>query len=359
VNTASLPLPVAPRAHPSQQPAQVGLFPALTTPALPRVEKTLRKGPVLQRSPIEGQEEICSLNLTKGCAHRCGFCAARAYPSDPGNQVVYLYTATAEQLERELASRTKALRAVYLCPSTDPIPPSAEIQAETARVVAVLARHGIDAWLMTRGYIRPAVLEVLAGCRQYVKVTVALTTVERSVQRALEPFTASPRLRLRQIRRLRGLGIPVQVALDPLLPGLTDTRDNLSTVVQALARAGITQVTAGYMFLRRRIEDNLVGALKQHGWDKLVLDAYATGPVLEAGHLAPARFLPKPRRQRGYAALMALAAELGITVRVNGASNPDFRNPRPATVQARPRQRLLPPFEEDYLLARPLQKAGV
>ena len=44
----------------------------------------------------------------------------------------------------------------------------------------------------------------------------------------LEPLTASPRLRLRQIRRLRDLGIPVQVALEPLVPGLTDTRDNLA-----------------------------------------------------------------------------------------------------------------------------------
>jgi DNA repair photolyase len=270
---------------------------------------------------------------------------------------VQLYEGTAEQLDEELSRRAHPLRAVYLCPSTDPFPPLAAIQAETARVIPVLARHGVEAWLMTRGYIRPAVLEVLAAHRRHVKVTVALTTLDRAVQRALEPLTASPRLRLRQIRRLRARDIPVQVALDPLVPGVTDTRDSLAAVLQALARVGVTRVTAGYLFLRSRIEDNLAAALKQHGWDKWVAEAFAGGPDLQQGRGAPARYLPKARRQRGYAALMALAAGLGIAVRVSGASNPDFRTPRPA--EARPRQRLLPPFEEDLRPGLPLQEAGV
>jgi hypothetical protein len=51
---------------------------------------------------------------------------------------------------------------------------------------------------------------------------------------------------------------------------------------------------------------------------------------LTAGPIAPARYLPKARRQRGYAALVALAAGHGIGVSVSGTTNPDFRSPRPA-----------------------------
>jgi DNA repair photolyase len=312
------------------------------------VEIIERKGAVLHSSPLADQEDVLSLNLGVGCGHRCGFCSARAYPNFPGDEVVRLYGDTARALEAELAGRSRLPRAVYVSPSTDPFPPLASFQEEAVRVVEVLASRGIDTWLMTRGYIRPVALAVLAAHHQRVKVTIGLTTLDRALQRILEPLTASPRLRLRQIRQLHELGIQVQVAIEPLLPGLTDTRDNLASLLKGLAEAGVTRVTAGYMFLRPRIHDNLSAALAPHGWDRLVLDAYAGGPMLETESIAPARYLPKPRRQRGYAVLMSLASEMGITVAVSGVTNPDFRAPPRSS--SRPRQRLLPHFEDGPLL---------
>jgi DNA repair photolyase len=312
------------------------------------VKRILRQSPALHPSPWADQEDILSLNLAVGCAHGCPFCSARAYPNYPGDEIVYLYNDTAERISQELADRAKRPRAVYVSPSTDPFPPLLEVQEETARVVSLLAGHGIEVWLMTRGFIRPAALEVLGAYRNQVKVTIGLTTLDRALQLTLEPLAASPQLRLRQIRRLRDMGIAVQVALEPLVPGLTDTRDNLAAVLQTLAAAGVRQVSAGYLFLRSRIQENLVRTLKPLGWDGLVVDAFQGGPILETGPVAAARYLPKARRQRGYATLMALGADLGITVRVNGITNPDFRPPRPPEAVAGPRQRLLPHFEETF-----------
>jgi DNA repair photolyase len=309
----------------------------------------------LHRSPLAGQDNVLSLNLAVGCGHRCGFCSARAYPSYPGDHVVYLYGDTVERISRELAERAQPPRAVYVSPSTDPFPPLVEVQQETARVVSLLARRDIEVWLMTRGYIRPVALEVLSAHRQQVKVTVGLTTIDRALQRTLEPFAASPRLRLRQIRQLRNLGIAVQVALEPLIPGVTDTRDNLSAMLRAVAAVGIRQVSAGYMFLRPRIQENLCRTLEPLGYNEGVQDAFRGGPILEAGPVAAAQYLPKARRQRGYAALMALAAEVGITVRVSGMTNPDFRAPPPAQPTAADPQRMLPPFEETFCQGRRLQ----
>jgi DNA repair photolyase len=296
---------------------------------------------------MDDNRDVLSLNLARGCGHRCAFSSARAYLSFPGDEVIHLFAESAGQLDKELSARQQKPRSVYVCPSTDPFPPLAEVQADAARVVAVLADHGVEAWLMTRGYIRPSVLEVLAAHHDHVRVTVGLTTVDRTLQRVLEPLAAPPRLRLRQIAALRQRGIAVQVALEPLMPGLTDTRANLLAVLQALASAGVGHVTASYLFLRSGIRDNLVQALQPHGWEALVLDAFAGGPVLQAGGLQPARYLPKTRRQRGYAALMALAADFGITVSVSRTTNPDFQ-PAPGTPgnTTRPRQRLLPQFEK-------------
>jgi len=314
---------------------------ALPPATLPRVLPTLRKGAVLYPSAIGDSGEVLSLNLARGCVHRCTFCFVRANPSYPGDEAVHLFSNTCERLAAELAARPRRPRAVYVSPSTDPFPPLAEFQATTAQVVETLADHGVEAWLMTRGYIRPGALAVLAAGRERVMVTVGMTTLDRTLQRVLEPLAAPPRLRLRQIARLRALGIRVQVALEPLVPGLTDTRANLAQLLEALASAGIRHVTTGYMFLRPGIRDHLLQALEAHGWDEMVLDAFTDGPVLAAGSIAPARYLPKRRRQRGYASLMALAAGLGMTVSVCGLTNPDFGPPGRGGADGRSRQRLL------------------
>jgi DNA repair photolyase len=307
--------------------------PPLTLPRkLPRLEATPRTGTLLRPHPAaDGYEgEVCGLNLLSGCPHRCTFCFARAYPGYPGDDLAYLYANTADRLRQELQERRKRPQAVYLCPSTDPFPPFAAVQAEAVRVLEVLAEFGVEAWFMTRGYIRPSAVEALARHKELVRVTVGLTTVDRNLQRVIEPLAAPPRLRLRQMADLRDLGIKVQATVDPLLPGITDTRANLEPVVNALADAGITHLSTGYAFLRTGIAENLQRDLGPLGWSGPVLEAFQGGPVLGSAGIAAARYLPRAVRQRGYALLMALAANRGLTVNVSSLTNPDFTPTRPA-----------------------------
>lgn len=295
-------------------------------PGAARLQPTKRRGPVVLPGPIAGRCDVLCLDLMPGCGHGCPFCFAS---SRPAPEAVSYYEGTALELEAELATRRTPVRAVVIGTASDPFPPWAEVQAETARVVGVLASRGIEACLMTRGYIRPEALRVLAVHRQRVRVTVGLLTPDRAVQRILEPGTAPPKLRLRQIRRLRSLGVAVQAALEPLLPGVTDMPAHLAPVFEALAALGIQQVVVGYLVLRPSPEEWFVRLLEAHGWDEAVLGAFADAPVLRWGRMPAARYLPKPRRQRGYAALMALGARWGITVRINAITNPDFQA-RPA-----------------------------
>jgi DNA repair photolyase len=303
----------------------------------------------LHSSLLGDTGEVLALNLARGCAHQCGFCSARAYPDSPDDGTLYVYRHSVEQLDEELKRRRRLPKAVFLSPATDAFPPIKELQALTLRVVDTLAKHGVEAWLMTRGYLRPAAQEALAAQRDHVRLTVCMTTVERALQRTLEPLTAPPMLRLQQIDRLQKAGVKVQVAIDPLVPGLTDTRENLSALLESLASIGVRHVSAGYMFLRPGIRANLARVLEPLGWDKTVFDAFAGGPILSGRGLAPAQYLPKARRQRGYAALMALAAEREITVTVSAATNPDF------TPSQRPNQ---PPAPGRRLLAPRFMAAG-
>jgi hypothetical protein len=99
------------------------------------------------------------------------------------------------------------------------------------------------------------------------------------------------------------------------------------------------------MFLRPGIRENLAGVLREQGLEEIVLGAFEGGPFLKSGRIAGAQYLPKNRRQRGYAALMALGSEHGITVRISAMTNPDFQPPRtPRTELPSLRQQSLPLF---------------
>ena len=307
----------------SGKAAEAPLF-QLLPPALPVVERVTGSGLLLKPGPFPNRPEILSLDHVSGCGHGCPFCVARLGGDSNTFGSIGLVADAAGRLSDELLDMPNRPQSVLVSPSTDPFPPLQEIQQETGRIVEVLARQGIDAWLMTRGFIRPTVMDVLRRHAAHVKVTVAMTTMDRPLQRLLESLTAPPRLRLKAIHRLHEAGIACNAALEPLIPGVTDTRENLMPLLEALANVGIRHVTVGYLVLRQRNEQHLQSILRPQGLDTMVMEEYARGPIIGNGRGIAGRFLPRSRRQHGYAALMSMAAGLGLRVTVNALTNPDF-----------------------------------
>jgi DNA repair photolyase len=262
----------------------------------------------------------------RGCAHRCSFCPARAAGDFAGDQSVFLYDGLVERLSVELTARKEKPRIVLVGPSTDPFQPLAEIQRETLAIVRVLSRHRIITWLSTRGSIESSVLDGLADHREMIRVTVALTSLDPQIQKALEPAASPAAERLHLITELKALKIPVEVNLEPLLPNVTDSRDSLQAILESLADRDVTSVSAGYLVLRPGLREQMQRELASCPWLEPMLSAYEDAPLMRDGHQL-SQFLHKSKRQRGYAMLMSLAANLGIDVRLNGLTNPDFHSP--------------------------------
>jgi DNA repair photolyase len=278
----------------------------------------------LKAGPFANQPDVLALDYISGCDNVFLSRVIGSSCSGRTAERVALAPNIAERLLDELLSFRRCPKAVLLSPRADPFPPLREIQQETAKITEVLARFGIDTWLMTRGYIRPSILDVLRRHAKHVKVTVATTTIDRARQRMLEPLTAPPRLRLKMIHSLREAGIACNAALEPLIPGVTDTRENLMPLLEALVSAGIRQITVGYLVLLQRAEQHLQAVLRPDGLDTMVLEEYSRGPILRNHRGLAGRYLPRPRRQHGYGAIMAMAAGLGLRVSVDALTNPDF-----------------------------------
>lgn len=306
-----------------------------------QIERRRHPGPVLRPVSSGAPADVWTIRVIEDFGYSGELSLALEQSKEGEGEPIVLYCDAADRLEKELDSQREPLRAVQINPWVDSFPASEAIQAEVGRVVERLAARGIDCHLMTRGMIHPKIERLLASCRRHVKLTCRFTTLDRSMQSVLEPLAASARLRLHQLGRLLDLGVQVHVALDPLVPGLTDTRASLQPLLEAVAKTGVREVTVGYVVLRSDTRESFLRALEPHGWHDVVLDAFADGCQLKVGAGASVWSLSKSRRQRGYATVMALAAGLGMTVRIHGVTNPDF-GPKAEPPASAPRQRLLP-----------------
>jgi DNA repair photolyase len=281
---------------------------------------------VLQRSRESSQIQSWNLDLGKGRPRDYLFCQERMRPADSASYCpqISLFKSVSERLAAELAWRQPLPTLVQIGAMLDPFHDIDELRHETVITVKLLAERRIISWLVTRGEIDGRVAEQLQNYRDWIRIVLAIASQNKDIQKVLEPCAASFEQRLDSFRRLNEKGIRSEIILEPMVPNLTDTHEQLEELLDHLANAGVTQITASYLVLRPEAKSAMTAALEPPGWSELALSAYADGVRVRKGPLAPAILLSKARRQRGYALLMALAAQVGISVRLSSRSNPDF-----------------------------------
>jgi DNA repair photolyase len=286
-----------------------------------------RRSAVLKPSTLVCIDREPTINVTRGCAHRCTYCYARAYPEYPGDDRVQLYANLPEKLADELTRRRKMPGRVHFSSSSDCFGPYAEVQRATYRAMKVVLERGIPVAFLTKGYIRRPFYGLFRTHADLVDAQIGLITVHRPTARLVEPGAARPRLRLRTLRRLCRLGIPTSVRVDPIIPGLTDTPDQLRRLLSAIARCGARHVAASYLFLRPGIRRALERELHPPILRERVLRAYRAGrSIVHRANPdgAGITVLPAWRRQQGFERLHNLARQLGIRISVCTCKNTDL-----------------------------------
>ena len=288
----------------------------------PRLVRVARKGPLLRPSPTSAG--VFGLDLTAGCSGGCPFCHIRGSARYPGSDRVLFDPFTSEHLPKALDGLRTSPSLVVLSPSSDPLPLEREVRAEALRVVSVLLGRGLTVQIMTRGRFSADLIQVLAEHPEQARVAVALTTMEKPLSRILEPRTASPGRRVRDVARLIAAGLDVEVRLEPLIPGLTDTREALLPLFSAIAAAGVKRVVAHYLYLHPTLGDSLDSAFEPLPWGERLRDEFEGGRVFRLGTIGPTKHLPLEVRRAGLARLISLGAEHGISVATGASQNPDL-----------------------------------
>jgi DNA repair photolyase len=200
-----------------------------------------------------------SINPYRGCEHGCIYCYARpghAYLGhSPGldfETILYAKTNAAELLERELSKPGYQPKTIALGAVTDPYQPIERTYRITRSVLQVLAQTRHPVGIVTKSANVVADIDVLAALARddLVKVAVSITTLDPHLARRMEPRAATPGRRLEAIRRLAEAGVPAQVMVAPIIPGLND--HEIERILDAARASGARE--AGYVMLRLPLE---------------------------------------------------------------------------------------------------------
>lgn len=172
-----------------------------------------------------------SMNPYQGCEHGCIYCYARPTHNYWGysagldfEQKILVKKNAPELLEAALRKKNWEPMAIMLSGNTDCYQPvEAELQI-TRKILEVLWRYRHPVGVITKNSLITRDLDLLRpmAAERLVKVSISVTTLEESLRRAMEPRTASVASRLKTIKTLVDNGIPVNVMMAPIIPGLND-----------------------------------------------------------------------------------------------------------------------------------------
>jgi DNA repair photolyase len=221
---------------------------------------------------VKGMPFPWSLNPYTGCAHRCTFCYVRGFerradrPADERyGTVIRVKVNVAEVLRRELTRRSWARGEVTIGAATDPYQPVEARYRLTRACIEELARARTPLSIITRGPLVWRDVDVLqeASLRAEVSVNVSVPTLDERVWRTTEPATAPPVKRLEIVRRLVDAGIRTNVAIAPILPGLSDRPEQLAEAVKAARDAGAHHIWANVLHLKPGTKEHFLEALER------------------------------------------------------------------------------------------------
>ena len=204
-------------------------------------------------SPDIGME--ATLNPYRGCEHGCIYCFARPTHEYLGLSAgldfetkFFAKPAAPKLLTEKLQSPQWEPKVIFLSGVTDPYQPIERRLKITRGCLEVLADFMNPVSFITKNHLVTRDVDILSRMaeKQAASVNISITTLDRMLARNMEPRASTPGLRLKAIEALAKAGIPVNVLIGPVLPGLND--HEIPNILKSAADAGAG--SAGYTMLR-------------------------------------------------------------------------------------------------------------
>ena len=200
-----------------------------------------------------------SINAYRGCSHSCTFCFARPTHEYLGfdmgrdfEQQIVVKTNAVELCRAETEPARWAGESIAMGTNTDPYQAAEGKYKLTQGIIEVLAERSNGFSILTKSPLVLRDLGLIAEAAQAAEVSVSFSvaTLDDEVWRRTEPGAPHPRKRLDALARLRAAGVSGGVMVAPVLPGISDSPEQVSAVKSAALEAGAEWVNEVKLHLR-------------------------------------------------------------------------------------------------------------
>jgi DNA repair photolyase len=222
-----------------------------------------------------------------------------------------------EVLRRELRRKSWRGAHVAMGTNTDPYQRCEGRYRLTRGVLEALRDYANPCSVLTKSplLLRDLDLFVELASTAGFSANLSIGTLDEEVWRRSEPGTPHPKARMAAVKQLVAAGIPCGILMAPILPGISDSPEQLRAVVRAAADAGASHLTPITLHLRPGVKEEFLPWLEE---------AY---PELVAGYR---------RLYRGSNAPKAVREDITAQVRAEKRRHQAFNSPTTPTARRLP-----------------------
>lgn len=210
----------------------------------------------VQCRSVLGASGICdyAVNCYTGCVHGCAYCYARFmgrfhHVGQEWGSFVDVKVNAPDVLSRQIArAGLFPSGSVFLSSVCDAYQPLEEEYALTHKCLSLLVQAGYSVHVQTKSRLVCRDFDLLAAPNATLCLTI--TTLDAALAARIEPGASSPADRLETLRQARAAGIRAKAFVGPLLPGMSDSLEQLGEMFAALAPLGLEEVYIDRLNLR-------------------------------------------------------------------------------------------------------------
>ncbi len=156
--------------------------------------------------------------------------------TDPWGSFVDVKINAPDVLKREIVKSRRGT--VFISSVCDGWQPLEEKFSLTRRCLEILKEHGFPVRILTKSSLIIRDMDILSGYRN-CEIGVTITTLNDSVRKDFEPHASSVFDRVAVLKELRSAGLKTYIFFGPLLPGISDTRDEIDAMVELVKGTGV------------------------------------------------------------------------------------------------------------------------
>jgi len=196
-----------------------------------------------------------NMNIYRGCTHGCIYCDSRSkcYNMEHDFEDIEVKINAPELLEYALRRKRKKC----MIGTGSMCDPYMYIESKlnlTRKCLEIINRYGFGLSILTKSNRILRDMDLLKSINNKSKcvVQMTLTTYDENLCKIIEPYVCTTKERYEVLKKMRGNGIPTVVWLDPILPYINDTEENLRGILDYCIDAEVTGIICFGMGLTLR-----------------------------------------------------------------------------------------------------------